>query len=533
MIAPISEVFSTQLTSIINGCNISSNIGVTPSFINSSIFTLSKYPYYPIDYIPSTYKDFVVSDSFILAQPQLPESIQVIAALLSIKNGTIVAGQDYFFSSIDSTVDINGLTFKNVMLTKDAFEVIQTTLALTDLQVSNITSQNGEKLIELSSGAMNITGLTYSNSTVKLLLSTFSEISMRNLHITQISGVKNLVSLRESRISEFYNSSFCCFSDFDSYAFEIFDSNITSIRDVRISNIGFPALLMKNNKVALMHNVTMSNCSSAFEFYGSEITSMTSSTFVDSGSANNLKAGSLYFEDSEFSIINSTFKFNRAANGGAINVKCSFKKACNSAISSSIFENNAASNKGGAIYYNSYRPEMADISFLNNSALYGDNIGSYAAKIVEYSTTNNKLRIENVPSGLAYNQKLKFALVDYDGQIMSLENSNVAKISSSTAGVSISGIDYAKFTNGIAEFSDIVFVGTPGLKNAEYFVSTRAIDSSIITRTLLKIPSDATDYETKLIANFRYCKPGEVQTASNTCRECSYGTYSLEWNSRV
>jgi hypothetical protein len=128
---------------------------------------------------------------------------------------------------------------------------------------------------------------------------------------------------------------------------------------------------------------------------------------------------------------------------------------------------------------------------------------------------------------------LKFALVDYDGQIMNLENYNVAKISSSTAEVSISGIDYAKFTNGISEFSNIVFVGMPGRKNAEYFVTTNAIDSAIVPSALMMTPSDATDYDTKLIVNFRYCQPGEVQTASNTCRECSYGTYSLEWNSRV
>jgi hypothetical protein len=533
MIAPISEVFSTQLTSIINGCNISSNIGVTPSFITENILTMSKFPYYCIDYIPNTYRDFVTSDSFILAQPQLPESIQVILASLSIKNQTTVAGQDHFFSSIYSTVDINGLIMKNVMLTKNAFEIIQTTLTLVDIEALNITSNHNVNLFELSSGTMSVNGLTYSNSTVRLLLSTFSQIEFGNLHITKISGVEHLVSLRECSVSSFYNSTFGDINAYHNYALESYDTHFSSIQNVQFKNIGSTVILMHDNYIGQVTNLTIDNATSGIFFHESKVDLITQSAFMNSGSLNDQDDKCLYFQNSEFRVTDSTFKFNKGVNGGAINIKCSLGKACNSTISGSVFENNAASDKGGAIYYNSYRPEMQQNTFSYNSALYGNNIGSYAVKIVEYSTTNNKLSIDNVPSGLTYNQKLKFALVDYDDQIMNLENSNVAKISSSIAGVSISGIDYAKFTNGIAEFSDILFVGTPGLKNAEYSVTSKAIDGVVVSSSLIKVASDATDYETQLIVNFRYCQPGEIQTASNICRECSYGTYSLEWNSRV
>jgi hypothetical protein len=533
MIAPISELFSTQLTSTINGCSISGNIGVTPSFITENILTISKFPYYYIDYIPNTYRDFITSNSFILSQPQLPESIQVILASLSIKNQTIVAGQDHFLFSIYSTVSINGLTMKNVMLTKNAFALIETTITLADIEALNITSNHNVNLFELSSGTMSVNGLTYSNSTVRLLLSTFSQIEFGNLHITKISGVEHLVSLRECSVSSFYNSTFGDINAYHNYALESYDTNFSSIQNVQFKNIVSTVILMHDNYIGQVTNLTIDNATSGIFFHESKVDLITQSAFMNSGSLNDQDDKCLYFQNSEFRITDSIFKLNKGVNGGAINIKCYLGKACNSTISGSVFENNAASNKGGAIYYNSYRPEMQQNTFSNNSALYGNNIGSYAVKIVECSTTNNKLNIENVPSGLAYNQTLKFALVDYDGQIMNLENSNVAKISSSIAEVSISGIDYAKFTNGISKFSNIVFVGMPGRKNAEYFVTTNAIDSAIVTNALMKTPSDATDYETKLIVNFRYCQPGEVQTARNTCRECSYGTYSLEWNSRV
>jgi hypothetical protein len=44
---------------------------------------------------------------------------------------------------------------------------------------------------------------------------------------------------------------------------------------------------------------------------------------------------------------------------------------------------------------------MQNNTFTNNSAPYGDDIASYPVKIVRLGTVDNKIKIENVPSGLS------------------------------------------------------------------------------------------------------------------------------------
>ena len=46
-----------------------------------------------------------------------------------------------------------------------------------------------------------------------------------------------------------------------------------------------------------------------------------------------------------------------------------------------MFSNNVAVTSGGAFYYPNYWPEMENISFVNNSAPYGSDIGSLPIKI--------------------------------------------------------------------------------------------------------------------------------------------------------
>jgi hypothetical protein len=54
-----------------------------------------------------------------------------------------------------------------------------------------------------------------------------------------------------------------------------------------------------------------------------------------------------------------------------------------------VFQHNQANDKGGAIYYDSYRPDISEVQFLNNSAKYGNNIASYPVSIKGVSNFSN------------------------------------------------------------------------------------------------------------------------------------------------
>jgi predicted outer membrane repeat protein len=60
-------------------------------------------------------------------------------------------------------------------------------------------------------------------------------------------------------------------------------------------------------------------------------------------------------------------------------LECSVYEAskCNTTISNTIFENNNAGVKGGAISYNFKPPLFTNESFINNTAPYGNDKASY------------------------------------------------------------------------------------------------------------------------------------------------------------
>ena len=69
---------------------------------------------------------------------------------------------------------------------------------------------------------------------------------------------------------------------------------------------------------------------------------------------------------------------------------------CEYTINSTTFESNEAKLEGGGIYYTQQRPEMNDIDFQNNTANYGEDIGSFGLKYLLNGA--RELSLDNVAS---------------------------------------------------------------------------------------------------------------------------------------
>lgn len=110
---------------------------------------------------------------------------------------------------------------------------------------------------------------------------------------------------------------------------------------------------------------------------------------------------------------------------------------------------------------------MSQLMFSNNEAQYGQNIASYAVKIVSSGTSTNKINLENVASGLEYEDALNFDLVDIDNQLMNLEI-NPLKLNTIEANTSITGTNEARLDNGTASFEGVIFGAETGAKNIRY-----------------------------------------------------------------
>ena len=92
-------------------------------------------------------------------------------------------------------------------------------------------------------------------------------------------------------------------------------------------------------------------------------------------------------------------------------------------MTDNIFQHNTASEKGGAIFYDYVRPTFGNnITYHNNTAQYGNDRASYAVKITFADDSTAPLKIDEFGSGIAYPETLKFAVRDYDDQVMNLNS---------------------------------------------------------------------------------------------------------------
>ena len=78
---------------------------------------------------------------------------------------------------------------------------------------------------------------------------------------------------------------------------------------------------------------------------------------------------------------------------------------------------NTATESGGAINYNLYRPILNSNTFNSNIAAYGKDISSYAIKMKIKDSHTDEIRLNNVGSGIEYDTPFILALYDHDGQI--------------------------------------------------------------------------------------------------------------------
>lgn len=112
-------------------------------------------------------------------------------------------------------------------------------------------------------------------------------------------------------------------------------------------------------------------------------------------------------------------------------------------ISNNIFVNNSASIEGGCVKWNDEEPLFENNTFINNSAIYGENIASFPIRLIlnffyknnfsdynysfpnkdENLWNNSKLNIflTNIGSGNSIPYVLEFIVLDVYGKIVNLD----------------------------------------------------------------------------------------------------------------
>ena len=207
------------------------------------------------------------------------------------------------------------------------------------------------------------------------------------------------------------------------YLFTLDSSDNVTLSNFEIQNSQTAVMLVRSSNVTKIENTNIQNCSEAIKIESSTVSAIQNSTLSKNGNSQLLTGAAIRILDSSVNIQNSSFSNNTAISGASVYFTCSSMSLCSLSIDDSQFRNNAATEKGGAIYYDYARPSFGSaIIFENNSALYGKDIGSYGVKITFANDSTSQLRIDDVGSGITYPKTLRFSVRDYDDQVMNLDN---------------------------------------------------------------------------------------------------------------
>ncbi|CAI2377736.1 unnamed protein product [Moneuplotes crassus] len=528
----VSELFSSQIESIVSDCNITSNFGLTEQEIKENIL--------PQGYIYQSFRDYLAANQYLYESETSFSCFKMIMAKISISNTNFIQ-QKYVLHATGSRISIKSSVFKDITLVSNLLSISESDVEMSNTIFMNLTcNDNSQQLILFVKAFAEIDQLDYSNSNCKLINSGLSQVYLMNSNIKNISVVNNnLISLLNSKSTDLNNEK------------DSVETSIISSSFFNISTTSGPMIYMKDCGIQRIFNSTFIKTNTqALRLLNTNVSTISACDFIENkecinairtnlgvidqckfelcGDLNVKFGGAVNLEASESKILRSNFSQNQAESGAAISIQCSFGQTCVNEFQDLEFVNNTAAEVGAGIYYNMHRPVMQSISNTGNVAKYGPDVASYPVRIVQRGTNRNKVLLDNVASGLQYKEKLEFDLVDYDGQIMNLESSNTIKILIEDSRISIKGTDFGKLVNGQTELANLIFIGEVGLQNVKYMLTSKAIDQRILNEVL---DNEDGTYDNYIEVSFRYCNSGEIQTENKQCEECNPSTYSFGWNS--
>ena len=477
-------------------------------------------------FMSDTVKDvFIASQTFYAQQGETPMLFQLVQASLTITNGSKIHSQDRLVNSFQSTLIFEDSFLYDMAISDTSIQTTQSTLEFNRMTVYNITNSNKKQFILANLDSdFRINDVQYSDSSSILFSLRSSEMSANNLTFTNIVDTHYLFSLfsvSSAQISNFgaTNSTSQLQNLIDvRYSAGINFSNFT------LADVNSTVIAVSDSNITEMSGIDIQNSHKAFRIVKSKVSLIKDSVFIHNGAENSITGGAFQIYNSDVSIQNTSFNDNMADTGAGIHFNCNSMTLCNLSIDNSTFDSNSAETKGGAIYYGYNRPMLADMLFSNNSATYGPDLASYAVKIRIQGSDTETIVLDNIGSGIVNEEPFTLELLDFDNQVMILNNENQITISAmNRSQASVSGANSRQLDSGVATFDSFIAIGDPGSKGVKFQASSKSISNAKVTQV------HGTAFDNLIDINFRMCKPGEYTSSSKECVECSAGTYSLIW----
>ena len=245
-----------------------------------------------------------------------------------------------------------------------------------------------------------------------------------------------------------------------------------------LANVNNTVITVSNSYITEMSGMDIQNSLKAFYIVKSTVKLLKDSVFSHNGADGSTTGGAFQIYNSDVSIQNTSFSNNIADTGAGIHFDCNSMTLCNLLLVNSTFNSNGAVTKGGAIYYGFNKPVSTYMVFSNNSAPYGPDLASYAVKIRIQGSDTDVIVLDNLGSGIATEEVLILELLDFDNQVMVLNNEDQISISSLNRSIaSVAGVSSRQLSRGAAAFDNFITTAEPGSKNIALHTNSKVISS--------------------------------------------------------
>ena len=524
---PIAVVFEGYSSLIFSNWLIYNNLALTKDQVDIEFNTR----WYQLCFIPDTFKNYINKNSGLLSIPYSEAAINSVYSFLSIINGTIVKNQNTLISSIISEIIIEDSLLTNITVTKGSnLSLVSSTLSMTNVTITGVENLKGFDFIQsIENWTINIALVEFTNSNSNFLNAISTQVQLKNATFSTISSSRPILSVDQSSDNILDGVTINNWTLQSKWVIKISNWDSSQLNLITIQNLDKTAVYIYNSNISVLQNWLATNNYQAFLIEKSVISQFKDSILLKNGNSLSQYGGAIRLIDSNISISNLTFRNNEAQSGASISFEWKELSNWNLNLERSMFDSNIAFLQGGAIYYNYKRPKFSQNIFLNNQALYGVNIASYAVKIRFYKSNSDQMNVFDIASGMKYEKELTFELLDYDDQIMVLNNFNQIEMNViNSSQLIFKGENSALLKNGIATFRNFIAISKPGNTMIPILIKWKAIEEKIYKTVFgYQLGSNI------LYANFRFWMPGEIQMNGNTCSQCAAGTYSFLWNSTI
>ena len=244
---------------------------------------------------------------------------------------------------------------------------------------------------------------------------------------------------------------------------------------------------LDNTKIVFLENLYTENITEGiFLLEDSEIDLLQNSIFNGSGS-DSYTGGAISSIDSNTTIVNTSILDSTSQIGAGARYYCN-EPYCANSLDNVTFMNCNAVEKGGAIFYDVFRPNMTNVTFSDNTAPYGPDIASYPVKMVINGTNSTSMTLTDVSSGETYEGAISYSFVDFDDQVTTDEMTGSVMITPISQNTSVLDGTVKPVVDGVATFDSLRFIGPSGEEEVEFRVTTNSIDADKMMKQFGKYP---------------------------------------------